>query len=731
MAKNIKDLVKRSQDFFMKNVLAIFLLWAFWLTFEYLAFGQFSYIRIHDVWDSYIPMKLTLSQDFIKYGVHYWYPYSLTGIDGKLFVLNMFQLDSVLYFIFPGWSAYGFSLVIQRFIAGYFTYRLCKDFLKLDEMPSVVAGLAYAISFSPLLFGKAFHSTIVRQFAGEMGFPFLLWSLEYISKKKETSKYLLVFSLGLFTLFSSNLPGSLVFILPMILVWFILVRQNYSLSFLKVYSIFAVVTLVGNIPQILALIMQSPLSHRAYWPDFNPLGGGSFVGYLINDLLKSFVFFKNTIVYWGFGVIGLIWIRGKDRSFLMIMFLLAVCGIGIYLIDPFISMIKPYIGLFSGFNFTKLHNLAPFFATISLGFGLHHLMRGWMFFPPKSTIKPTKLQVQTVLCTLFIIFLVFHSFQIKVDNGVNWGGRGNYAANFENPDLKYLAEVTKDSDPFRVATVAYASFPPAFANAYGFESVDGYITLYPKRYHDFWGKVIEPLTLQDENIYENFHYWGSQAYLFAPYEVFSEFETIPFSEYYNLNLLSLANTKYIISRIPITHDNLTLLPSEIPRQEKNWGQLSTIEQIKRGFKNNIYGRSLYIYENENVFPRFFLVDDVKMFPDSTQLLDSMGEASITELRNIVYIEEQFASNIETDTLGFNNEKITIMEYSPDSIVLEVDIDGSGILTITNSYSPYWKCQVDGIEKEIIPIYNTFSGIYVESDQKVVTLNYHPPYLKSY
>ena len=97
------------------------------------------------------------------------------------------------------------------------------------------------------------------------------------------------------------------------------------------------------------------------------------------------------------------------------------------------------------------------------------------------------------------------------------------------------------------------------------------------------------------------------------------------------------------------------------------------------------------------------------------------------MREAAFIEEPSASEIEGGKLGFNHGKVRIEEYSPDRITLKVDLDGSGILVITNSYNPHWTARVDGIEKTIYPVYHTFSGIYIESGQKTVVLEYQPPY----
>ena len=73
-------------------------------------------------------------------------------------------------------------------------------------------------------------------------------------------------------------------------------------------------------------------------------------------------------------------------------------------------------------------------------------------------------------------------------------------------------------------------------------------------------------------------------------------------------------------------------------------------------------------------------------------------------------------------------EITVKHYSPDKIVLSVNLDGPMILVVSNNYSPYWKCRVDGKEKEIFPAYHTFWGVLLEGGgTKEVVFEYCPPY----
>ncbi len=511
---------------------AIFLVWAIWLTAESLFLGPFSYIRMHDVGDSILPMRLALIEAFFKNGIFYWFPYAACGTDRlALTALNFAQVDSLFFYTLPGWMAYGLTTFLQRFLAGYFTYRLCKDCLKLDSLSSIIAGLAYSISFSSLLYAEAFHSIIQSQFAGEMGLPFILWSLDYIYihslDKKSIHGYLLTMLLGIFVALSSNFALSIPFILPVIIVWFAFIRKLLTKRFILMYLIFSATIMLVNIPLILALLTNSTLSHRAHWPLFTTLGG--FDEALNLALSKSVYFIKMNSIYLLLGILGLIQAGFKDRRLLLVLLMAFFCGSAVHLINPFWAYFaKPLIGPLSGFQIDRFYQEAPFFAALCAGFGLHYLSRGRAEVPD-SMYESKKKGMKIAPRIIIVLFLVILSAGTKIENAEEWVGGACYATNYENLDLKHLAG-TVNQDSYRVATVAY-ELHPAFSNAYGLESADGYVVLYPYRYQEFWGKVIEPLMLNDSYIRNYYQNWGNRIYLFAPSDdSFHQLTNISFSD---------------------------------------------------------------------------------------------------------------------------------------------------------------------------------------------------------
>jgi len=60
------------------------------------------------------------------------------------------------------------------------------------------------------------------------------------------------------------------------------------------------------------------------------------------------------------------------------------------------------------------------------------------------------------------------------------------------------------------------------------------------------------------------------VYLFAPTGGFQNSPTVRFKDFYRLELLSLANVRYIISTRPLEDERLSLLPSSLRDRQLKW-----------------------------------------------------------------------------------------------------------------------------------------------------------------
>lgn len=700
---------KNAVDHLIEQRWILFFLITLWIILEYIGLGPFSYIRIHDTGDSHIPRYIILTANFFKNGITYWFPHMGCGVDRLSVDLLFPHFTTILFAILPGWVAYQIIIFILLFLGGYFTYRICKDYFQMSDIVSIYAGVVFAL----------FLTDNISYQLGIAGFPFILWAIDRIIRQPNKTLYLWIIILGISYSLCSSLVKSLPFTLMMAFFWFIVIRRVRNLKFLIIFVIFCLVISIFQFNEIWSLFLNADLSHRAerglYATAQGPIGMNTYfniVGDSIIELLRNRSAFL--LIF-----IGLLLSKFKSKLLIMLVSFSLFCSVGASIINISTLLFGEYLSFFRGFSFDRFSRLTPFFLALSAAWSLdliRYKLKNWVIERKKSE-KKLSWGVFNVFVVIIFTFLLYENCLTKIGHVSTWLYQGNYTHNYKSPELQRLSYRNKN-ELFRVASI-YPGIHPAYANAYGLETVDGYMVLYPKSYHRFWSKVIEPLTDKEIDIYYYFNYWGNRVYLFCPKKV----REIIFSNYYRLNLLSLANTKYIVSKIPIIDEDL----KPILNQKTSWRELPKIKRALINIKANFKGiEYLYIYENKKCFPRFYLTKNIKKFKSSNDLLGDMSQAGFDTLRNTVYIEEKYMRNIELIN-RYESAQIEIVKYSPDRIEFSVELDGEGILIVSNNYSPYWKCKINDKETDIFPAYSTFWGVFLKKEIKKIIFYYDPPY----
>jgi hypothetical protein len=128
------------------------------------------------------------------------------------------------------------------------------------------------------------------------------------------------------------------------------------------------------------------------------------------------------------------------------------------------------------------------------------------------------------------------------------------------------------------------------------------------------------------------------------------------------------------------------------------------------------------------FPRFFLVGAVRFFADTRSLFDALAKAEKESIRSTVFLEEPFQGAVEANESTTQDSSIRLVRYSPDRIILALEIRRPCVLVASNSYSPYWKCRIDGQPRDVFPAYGTFWGVQVYPTEKTLEFIYEPPYV---
>jgi len=639
--------------------LVFFLLWTLWISFEFLL-GPLSHVRIFDSGDWILPQLIASKNQLLRYGPSYFGNFLPGGVDLSSNLLAPYaHLNNLLFLIFPGPVAYGFLMFIQRFFAGFFTYRLCRDSLKLAIFPSLTAALAYS------LFNFSLDNFTVFHQLAEPGFPFFLWALEKLSQQKKQLKYAFGLILGLFWGFSTYLPFGTPFLIPAAVIYFVLISPKKDVRFWGIFAFTTLGALIIQIPEIASLIINASSSIREI------TGIRSEHQVIVDSFFEIITFINYYKFQIGLIVLSMYFAKFKTDKRLLSAFLLSFFFIISGPLTRVIKLLFPdFLGIAKGFQF-RFEIIAPIFLSLLLALSFEKLLKS----------KRTSPFINFFIIFLGLLIIFAQTVKIKIETIQNYAP---YKTLYQFPDMIDLSK--RDRSLFRVATMNGAGLRPAYSNAYGFESVDGYLSLYPLSYHKFWSNVISKRIADDQAHYASFVKWGGRIYLYAP-EKLKQSDVIDFGKYYDLDLLSKANVKYIFSRNPIKDDNLILLPSDYRNNFSNWEKLSKFKKFFYFIGGKYFGPPLYIYENKKVLPRFYLT----------------------------------AEN------GVNTNSIKILKYSPDKINLTVLASSNSNLIISINFYPFWKATVNGHEANLEKYEDTFMSLKINKGENNVILNYLPPY----
>ena len=282
----------------------------------------------------------------------------------------------------------------------------------------------------------------------------------------------------------------------------------------------------------------------------------------------------------------------------------------------------------------------------------------------------------------------------------NVGGPEHFAKLFNHPEYDKVLSEMSNYEPYRVAT-AYPDklFHPIYAQVAGLETVDSHGTLFPARYHLFWKKIIENVLSNSETVRNYFHISrGHRVYLYSPNLFGPPPPDLKFSDAFNLNLLSLANAKYFFSQYSLDDERLVMIDDK---------------------END----DLFVYRNEQVLPRFFLINDAIIFADSLELLDSLASADMGVLKSTAFLESNHLPVLPDSIASLETSTLTLDHYESDVIRLSVHAESDALLIVSNNWSLYWTARIDGSPAKVYPADFTFQCVYIPAGTEQVDLVY--------
>jgi len=172
-------------------------------------------------------------------------------------------------------------------------------------------------------------------------------------------------------------------------------------------------------------------------------------------------------------------------------------------------------------------------------------------------------------------------------------------------------------------------------------------------------------------------------------------------ENYNDILLDLAAVKYIVSL------------AELPEAQESEGK------FKEVYKDD----DLYIYSNEEAFPRVRFVANSWETPDEFTPI-ALKEAD-RDFSDGVFLENhEEVSATNTSDIPLNYE-IQCLEDNPDKLRLHVSVPSDGFIVIADLFYPGWKAYVDENETSIYKANYAFKAIEVKKGEHDILISYQP------
>ena len=685
-----------------------------WLAAEFVLLGKYSVLYAGDNGELFVPGLVR--QRFADIAGDLWDGFSVAGSDRDSLGFVPF-LDVWLFTALPGWLAVALRTVSQIVVSVVFTYLLARRTFRFGPWPSVFAAFAYA-SFEH---GMLLHATMAYQ-------PALVFALTCLLDRKDDAKRWLFALAAIFLVAATGYFSRLVpFVGAFLVAWFLFVDPRRGvLNWLVILGAGAA-TVALRAGDIVALMAQSPLSHLPLvrWQ----YGIGEAVQNVAVILTPGINVLTVAMALFVFGVVAGRLSAPRMKGVLALFVLATLSPIVAVALQLWLIPRLPFL---YGYDMTRFFLIALNILPFAAGYGLEAIAARFDDRDADGKLRRRTLVYRTAVAAS-VAMLVYVSLKHKWTGANDWLTHGTYVHNFESPVLEKLArDIRSGPSPVRAETF---QMYPAYLHAYGIETAGGYQPVFLRRYFEYWGKMMEPWILSlDPDSHE---LWSSHAKKLAAKEGPGAFRgdrlmLVPndhrperrLGDLYRMNMLSLANVGYFVSRDRLTDESL----EAVSAAPKPWSALTVREKIAVNLKANFYGREhLYIYRNRDVVPRAFAVEGVRAFDAGKQVLDAVSRASVADLRRHVYAERATLPPGLAEGAGFAPSSVRYVRRSGDAVRLERDGDGAALLVVANSYSPYWVCRDGaGAAVQLFPAYHAFWGILVAPGTKRVDCRYDPP-----
>ncbi|HEX6590161.1 MAG TPA: YfhO family protein [Longimicrobiales bacterium] len=135
-----------------------------------------------------------------------------------------------------------------------------------------------------------------------------------------------------------------------------------------------------------------------------------------------------------------------------------------------------------------------------------------------------------------------------------------------------------------------------------------------------------------------------------------------------------------------------------------------------------------VFENPNALPRAWLVSDVRVAAEGTEI-ETMSQPEF-DFRTTALIDRQLEAPLPAgDSAAGLPGAARVTTYEPDRVVVETTAERDALLVLSDNWYPDWRVTVDGVDAALYRANHTFRGVRVPAGRHTVEFSFAPAELR--